>query len=363
MKSNLTTTYLGFIFFACVLSANESHAQTPGYNFQPVSLAGAYDTVLWDINNSGVAVGFTTTDPNTNSSLTQGIVYAFGTLTAFTGPPGAVSSDLRGVTNDGTIYGNYSDTFTDSGTGLTAGQSRVFSYRDGSFVTYALDGLASPFVSGVSPNGRWIVGEDSATLQGFVFDRFSGVTTVLRHNDARHVHAAGANDAGQIVGYDRTPTLSGGGFTGSAWIYDIASRTFEDVSIPGKARSAATDINNHSIVSGYYADARFETSVGFTGLGAEVRFIIGDGAPITAVRGANDAGVLVGYYGASADGPFRGFVASPVPEPATVAMLLLGLMAFVAMPSQRGSQRRTRTRPAKPRVVLAIGFKPNWANH
>ena len=331
MNKTLSTEFLRSLFFVCVLAGSEVHAQSDGYNFQPVMLAGAFDTGLWDMNNSGVAVGFATIDPHTNA--TKGVIYAFGTLTAFTGPAGAVSSDLRGITNDGTIYGNYSRMFIDTGMGFTAGPSQIFSYKDGLFSTYAVGGLVSPYVSGVSPSGRWIVGQDSATFQGFVFDTMSAVTTVLRRDGARSF-AAGANDAGQIVGYDRTSTF-GGGSVGSAWIYTLATGTFEDASIPGNARSAATDINNLGIISGYYADSSFQTSEGFTGLGATFRLIIGDGAAITAVRGANDTGVLVGYFGSSSDGPVSGFIASPVPEPATLTLLLFGFATLILMSSRR----------------------------
>lgn len=332
MKRHSTISYMRSFTSASVLLVSALHAQAAGYTLQPAQLAGAYSTVLTDINNGGVAVGYAAT--NINIGVTTAIVYANGTLSNFTGPPNSVSSDLDGITNDGTLVGNYSTTLIDDGFGyLYAGPSQIFSYKSGTFRYYTIPGLDSPNAAGVSPNGRWIVGtysDQHLGTQGFVFDTGLNTVTVLHHGGAPVVVAAGANDAGKVVGYDRTP-FQGGGRTGFGWIYDIATNTFADASIPGALRSAARDISAAGIVSGYFGDPRFQKVDGFTGLGGSLQLIDAAGALATYVLGANENAILVGYYATAHDGTTTGFVATPVPEPSGALMFLFGFAALIAV--------------------------------
>lgn len=71
--------------------------------------------------------------------------------------------------------------------------------------------------------------------------------------------------------------------------------------------------------------------------GVVERFQAG-GSEETFVEGLNNAGVIVGHY-ATADGGYRAFVATPVPEPSTLCMSAAGLLFLGCLVRRRTGQR------------------------
>lgn len=62
------------------------------------------------------------------------------------------------------------------------------------------------------------------------------------------------------------------------------------------------------------------------------------GSEETFVEGLNNAGVIVGHY-ATADGGYRAFVATPVPEPSTLCMSVAGLLFLGCLVRRQTGQR------------------------
>lgn len=292
-----------------------------------------------DVNNAGTVVGYQY--DNSSSALT-GFVYSAGVVTPVAGPAGAISADLSGITNSGRMVGNYSTTWEDDGTGyLFPGPSRIFSLANGVYSDIDVPGVALATVNGISSNGRWIVGngsDDQGRTRGFAFDTSPGGVVTRFDGSATHVIAAGVNNLGVVVGYDRT-SVSGVGTIGSAWTFDLASGQRSDFSVAGSQRTAAWDITDAGVISGYYyTSLRPAVAHGYTGLNGNFEFFDVPGASQTYVLGANDLGALVGRY-LDAGGNEGAFLAVPVPEPAAAWLLVGGLAGLAAV-------RRRQTLPA-----------------
>jgi hypothetical protein len=300
-------------------------AQATSYTFESIQRPGAAFTYLNDVNNAGVAVGAAVFESATET-FSRGFVVAGGVATDFAGPPGAVSWELRAVGDNGVLLGNYSTSLDDiNGAGfLSPGPQQVFSYSGGTYRT--LSAPADFAVLGMSPDGRWVagIGADAQGKRiGMVLDTTLGSVTTL-DCAADFCVAAGANNAGIVVGYERTRVPDGGNM-GVGWVYDLATGVRTDHAIVGADRVAVRDIDASGTIAGYFGDLRLQVVHGYVDHGAGVEVIDVPGAMGTFIFGANDGGVLVGDYRLDSSGPSIAFIARPVPEPATLSLLIVGL--------------------------------------
>ena len=109
--------------------------------------------------------------------------------------------------------------------------------------------------------------------------------------------------------------------------------------------TAATGINNAGDIVGYFTDASNVTH-GFIDVGGIYTTIDAPNAfGSTQVLGINDIGDLVGTYVDAKDLTTRGFVASPVPEPDTLALLGVSLAGTVILRRQRSKSGGWRHTP------------------
>lgn len=156
------------------------------------------------------------------------------------------------------------------------------------------------------------------TLQG------STLTAPIIYTGALITQLGASNDAGYIAGYH----LPGFGALPQSFVR-APDGTLTDFFFPGAIGTQLYDINNHGHLSGGYVDTA----------GVMHGFIYRDGqfltvdytGPNTIVFGLNDRGQAVGASfetGNFFSGPYDGFVASTVPEPAVFPVLggsLLGV--------------------------------------
>lgn len=284
-----------------------------------------------DVNNAGTVVGY---QYDNNSSATSAFVFAGGIKTDVAGPSGAISVDLSGITNSGLMVGNYSTTWVDDGFGnLFPGGSRIFSLSNGVYSDITVPGLPTAFVSAISSNGRWLVGnsfDDQGAARGFAFDTLPGGLVTVFDGTATQIVAAGVNNHGVVVGYDRSRQAAGG-LIGPAWTFDVSTGQLTKFQVASSQRTGARDITDASAISGYYYSSLAPAVAhGYTGYGGNFEFFDVPGASQTFIQGGNDLGALVGVY-YDVDFNQGAFLAVPVPEPAAAWLLLAGLAGLPAL--------------------------------
>jgi len=299
-------------------------ASAMDYTYTPIVVPGGIDTTAYGINNAGQVVGSVDT---TNG--TQGFMDSGGSFTTFAAP-GAVQTTALGINNTGQIVGSAFD-----GTNPTQG----FLYSGGTFTPINNPTGTGQFLqaSGINDAGQ-IVGTSETTtgsftgFQGFLL-RPDGTFTFLNVPGSTSTFANGINNAGQIVGrfYD---TSSQHGFLYSGGVYS-------PFNVPGSINSVTeiTGINNAGQLVGTFYDGT--TTHSFLYSNNTFSIINMPGSQLTQVSGINDAGQIVGTFFLSAGGT-EGFIASPVPLPASLWFFASGLAGLSRLTrSRKGCGRQT----------------------
>jgi len=308
-----------------LLLASTAAAALPAYD-PPVPLlrGGFAGTAPWDINNAGTIVG---------ESDGVGFVYAGGVFTSVLHPLGSSATQLNGIADDGLLAGTYF--FNDGGATRTAG----FLLAGGSFETLVVPGAASTALRDLSPNGRYVSGTWVAaggSTQGFVLDRLTGVRTDVPA-DASGLPSIvqGVNDAGFAVG-SFLRAVPGGAPQQGAFTLDLATgvRT-EYLSAAGLERPRFRGVNADGLVTGFGGPGANTAFVGNPATGEWTVLRSVPAGTNSFAYGINDAGAVVGYDATTGSLAYRGWVATPVPEPATWALWGLGLAALGAATRRR----------------------------
>jgi uncharacterized membrane protein len=326
LMSNLATGVgrLGMLAaMACVaIPAHAIH-----YDIATLSRPGAFTTQLFDVNDSGQMVGWSTASAGAGG---EAFIYSGGMFTALTGPMGAISTVATGISDAGVVVGSYSTTATtDAGGNVIFGPQQSFIYDGGTYTPFAVGGATNTLARAISPDGRYVSGyfdSDMVLGQGFLLDTLTDMLTLVGGGGLESFTIAQGINSGYImVGSDIL--LSSSPPTGPGFLYDIGTGTRTDVILPGSARTAFRAIDDNGIVSGWYRTAGINR--GFTGYPGSVQSIEVMGAEGTFVEGSNNGRVLVGNFVLGASG--GAFIATPVPEPLTAALLGLGLVGIVSV--------------------------------
>lgn len=273
-------------------------AQAAGYNISTYNRPDTLNTYFWGINNTGQIAGSTY-----DGTAFSGFIYSGGTFTALPGPAGSVQNQALGISDGGVVVGSYFTAPTDPELG--------FIYEGGSYTSFNVLGATSTTLRGISPDGRYLSGtfdEARSFLNGFVFDRTNAALVKF--------------GAGTIVqGMSSHGVLVGSFFMGprTPFTYDITTgiRTAY-----GPENDRYRDINDDGLIAG------FRTGTAFVGRPGNFQNLAVAGAISTFAEGINNAGWVVGGYTDATGMVDHAFVARPVPEPGSWALLLGGLAAI-----------------------------------
>ncbi len=201
-------------------------------------------------------------------------------------------------------------------------------------------GTAFNQVLGISSIGNQIAGYSSTdptgmSLQhayigtaGLFGNTFTDINGLLPTN--QNSQATGINSAGNAVGFYLPTADTSIGFldTGGA---------ISSIDPFGSTFTQALGINNTGEIVGFYTDAN-GVQHGYTDIGGIFSSFDPAGSVNTTINGVNSLGQLVGF--ATIDDNVVGFVATPVPEPATWSLLgITGLiLTLVRIPRFKRSK-------------------------
>ncbi len=265
-------------------------------------------SVAQGLNNRGDVAGWSLNADN----VQRPALYSGGRWHDLAAPFG---SSARGVANAVNASGQV--------TGQIGGQAFIYS---GGLSRELRVGNAS---EGLGINDRGVV-VGGAVMPGDVVRRpfmyENGVTTLLPSLGGTFGQAHAVNNAGQVVGYSYTaqgellPFLYSGGTM---------------TALAGEGFGEAFDINERGWVVGSY---NLDAFLWRDGVRHDLNTLIAPDQAgrwsLLSAQGINEGGQIVGY--GLFHGYLRGFVATPVPEPGSWALMFAGLGVVAAAARRRG---------------------------
>lgn len=299
---------------AAVVCSAATAAQAADYRIVDLSIPGMQVLQVWDVNNLGQVAGSAW-----NGSRQVGFVWQDGQVSLYDGPQGATAVSAFGLSDLGHVAGTYWVESPSDG-GVSQQYGWLFDEHGYATIT-APDGEATE-VRGISPDGRWL-----SLSTGRLFDRLTGQwIDALPQDGSLLVIAQGINGLGQHVG----SIGSGAGRIG--YLFDLGTGSLMEATWPGLRSSSFRDINNLGVVAGWAQGTLpglgTATTIGVIGTPAAATSFVVPGSTSTTLQGINDAGWVSGLYRLPGGDIDTGFVAIPIPEPGTWALLALGLVAI-----------------------------------
>ena len=287
-------------------------ARADNFDFTPIDVPGAIQTRATGINNSGEIVGWYWD----SSGQTHGFVDVSGTFTTIDVPGSSGWTEVFGVNNKGDIVGDYQTSV--SVPGATSYFYHGFIYDGTTYTTVDVPGAQATTLYGINDGGV-ATGNTGPFGASFTFD---GALHYLSFAGSLFTESFGINNAGDVTGFYRDP---GPGFHG--FVED--GGVFQSFDVPGGFDTEPFAINNAGVIVGSTlgppSGFLFDGSSTFTPLDYP-------GSATTIAYGVNDGGDLVGaFYDPSVVGLYRGFLATPVPEPGSLSLLVVGVVACAAL--------------------------------
>ncbi|HXF46783.1 MAG TPA: hypothetical protein VNK91_11765 [Burkholderiaceae bacterium] len=283
--------------------------------FTVVDYPGATDTALWDVNNSGTAVGWAV-----SAGRAFGITYTGGIFSVVAAPDAAaVSWGALGISDSGIVVGSWNRGERDS-SGRPIGEIGYI-LEGGVYTPFAIAGAVNTFLRAISPDGRYISGNfetAGAGSQGFVYDRLLGTLTLIG-DPFNFTIAQGITNGGVVVGSE---------FPIGGFIVEVTTgtRTNLDAGGPGVTRPRAIDSSGE--LAGWITGPGGVQ--GFFGTLGDFTLFSVPGADSTFAEGNNDLGWIVGEF-IDTEGRVHGFVMMRVPEPGVLSLVCIGGLLLFAV--------------------------------
>ena len=266
---------------------------------------------LLGINDSGViggfdnSSGFTLTLPNnfTNQNF-----------------PGSTSSMVTGINAAGDTSGIYMD---------AAGNTHGYTDIGGTFKTVD-NPLSAVFNQALGINNSdETVGYYAPTQAGqpgdIAYSQTGGTFT-----DINHLLPTNFNSQAVGINSDSTPWIVGfyqpDAALATSFGFVDEDGTIQTIDPFGSTFTQALGVNDLGEIVGFYTDAD-GIQHGYIDNGGLFTSFDPPGSASTTINGLNDKGDIVGFYTTPNDSVV-GFVGTPVPEPSTWAMMLLGFAGF-----------------------------------
>jgi uncharacterized membrane protein len=223
------------------LVLNNGFTTVPPYTaFTAENFPGAVQTQVVGISNTGETVGFYIDSAGVNHGFTD----IRGTFTSVSNPNTTTVTQLLGVNAKGEAAGYYTD---------AAGNFVPFTWRSGTFKPITFAGEVSAQATDVNAAGV-VTGfnmTSGSTSHGFLDVR--GTVTTLDFPGSVFTQAFGLNDCGEVVGSYVDAAGNTHGF-----IYNIATMSFQEINDPnavGPAGTVINGINDRGQIVGFYTDA------------------------------------------------------------------------------------------------------------
>jgi probable HAF family extracellular repeat protein len=306
------------------------------FSYTTIDVPGSLGVVAQDINNGGTIVGVFSASPP--DPVRQGFALSGGSLSPIV-VPGAPRTNVANINNGGQMAGFFRDA-----AGVDHGFVRLLGQGGSSFVPIDPPGATAAFAFGINDSLR-VVGQftDAAgSDHGFLLSGVPGGTfTPIDVPGATSTSANDVNNAGLIVGVftdaagrDRSYRRN---LDGSFTFFDVPGAT---------GTRAEGGINGQGDIVGDFTDANGNTHGFLLSAGAFSTLDV-PGATDTFAIGINDLGAVVGAF--DMPGQRRlGFLATPVPEPATLLLVAPGLAALLVIALRRHRREWSQNRSTHP---------------